>query len=59
MNMVLPATQRTSPHPLVSRTGILYRIEFSPLSAILAFIPFVNLLGFWVLTLPDLPEGKA
>jgi hypothetical protein len=38
---------------------VLNRIGFSPLWAILAFIPFVNLVALWALALADWPEKKA
>ena len=38
---------------------ILNRIGFSPLWAILAFIPLVNLIALWALALADWPERKA
>jgi len=38
---------------------ILSRIGFSPLWAILTFIPFVNLVALWALALADWPERKA
>nr|WP_283829338.1 hypothetical protein [Bradyrhizobium diazoefficiens] len=34
---------------------ILSRIGFSPLWALLAFIPFANLIGLWALALADWP----
>jgi hypothetical protein len=37
---------------------ILMRIGFSPLWALLAFIPFVNLIALWVLAFTDWPEGR-
>jgi hypothetical protein len=38
---------------------ILNRIGFSPLWAILAFIPLVNLIALWALALADWPERRA
>ena len=38
---------------------ILSRIGFSPLWAILTFIPFVNLVALWALALADWPERRA
>ena len=35
------------------------RIGFSPLRAILAFIPLVNLIALWALALADWPERRA
>jgi hypothetical protein len=38
---------------------ILSRMGFSPFWAILAFIPFVNLVALWVLAFADWPRSEA
>lgn len=38
---------------------ILRRMGFSPLWAILAFLPLVNLLGLWIVALSDWPRQSA
>jgi hypothetical protein len=38
---------------------ILKRMGFSPLWAILAFLPLINLLGLWIVALSDWPRAPA
>lgn len=38
---------------------ILSRIGFSPLWAILAFLPIVNLLGLWIVALAEWPKRTS
>jgi hypothetical protein len=38
---------------------ILRRMGFSPLWAILAFLPLINLLGLWIVALSDWPRAPA
>jgi predicted PurR-regulated permease PerM len=35
---------------------ILTRIGFSPFWSVLALIPFINLIGFWLMAVVDWPE---
>ena len=38
---------------------ILGRIGFSPLWSILVFLPFLNLIGLWMLAFTEWPEKRA